>query len=1149
MKGGVILFRGSGTAARRYLESDRSQADEYYLEGGVSLAEFSVVDGEGVVVGEGALTPEQYADWVDWINPFTGESMGTPRLPGEGRQGSPRFAEMVVNTPKSLSIAASLHPEVSETLDVAQKDAMGEIRRWLGQHSVTRIGQRGRQEVVPAEQLETVSVMHKTSRAGDPHRHIHFQVGTRVWAAGAWRGLDTAALFKQQGAIRALGTAVITAHPQLAAALDRHGLTLDPVTGEVAELERFNAPMSKRAEQVKKNLARFEAQWEVRHPGQEPGSVVTARLTAMAWDHERPSKRQSTLGNEADWRKELDALGYTPNVPRQHRPPPMSLDELRVQQLASRALDRCAAAASTWTRHTVQEHVTRIITEAGVRAEPAALRDLIAVTTTLATDDCLSVLPPGSVQPDHVAHLNSLHVVAVETELRDLMAARAGSGPRRVLDVTDLARERGLDADQTRAAAVVASGDPLVVVEGAAGAGKTTMLAVAIRAAAEQGRAARIVTPTKKAAQMAQLELGVPAGSVAKLVHANGWRWNRDGVWTRLAVGDADPENGNIYTGPSAGARLMRGERIVVDEAGMLDQDTALALLRIADEAGATLALVGDRAQLPAVGRGGVLDMAAQLLGRTLDVTTVHRFTDPEYADLTVRMRARENPALLFDQLHALGLIHLHESTEAVKEAIAGTALDGATITVATNDEARELNERVRAERVQQGEVDNARTTTGSDRLTIGAGDVIQTRKNDSQLQVANRQTWTVQHIGEDGTVWASETGRRHKYQRTTALPAEYVSEYTHLAYATTAYGVQGSTVSESHTVLSDALDAAGVYVGMTRGQEANRLHIVAGHLDDAREQFVAALERDRADRGLAKGTRAARDAVHGLVADGPVSLVNRERARLAQQIEHADHQAEKWEQAMAALDRQWDAHRTERERQEEAVAAADARVAQVRAGVAGPLIEQATADGRTYIEARERMWEVTRAQTRAGRLNRRAAARAATEAAGEHDATKEMVRQRWGTVPQTTTRIPSWAASVAHTQADADPRVAEANRHVEQTRSEQKRLAEHRADERAVLRRRIFGKKPLDTAEGRAARWRTRAEQARRDLAEIEALPVTEAARLVRDRAARVQAERTAGERALAARDAQAVRLGQFGSASNGHQRLGPDRGLRPGL
>ncbi|MGF1957741.1 relaxase domain-containing protein, partial [Enterococcus casseliflavus] len=76
--------------------------------------------------------------------------------------------EMVVNVPKSLSVAAALHPEVSEALDAAQRDAVVEIRSWLGQHSVTRVGPRGKQEVVPIEQLETVAVSHKTSRAGDP---------------------------------------------------------------------------------------------------------------------------------------------------------------------------------------------------------------------------------------------------------------------------------------------------------------------------------------------------------------------------------------------------------------------------------------------------------------------------------------------------------------------------------------------------------------------------------------------------------------------------------------------------------------------------------------------------------------------------------------------------------------------------------------------------------------------------------------------------------------------------------------------------------------------------------------------------------------------------------------------------------------------
>lgn len=865
MKGGVILFRGSGADARRYLESDQSRSDEYYLEGGTSIAEFSVVGGDGEMIGEGALTPVEYAQWVDWINPLTGESMGKPRLPGDDRQGSPRFAEMVVNAPKSLSIAAALHPEVSVALDAAQRDAVAAIRTWLGQHSVTRVGPRGSQQVVPIEQLETVAVSHKTSRAGDPHRHIHFQIGTRVWAADAWRGLDTAALFRQQGAIRSLGTAVIAAHPQLAAVLDTHSLTLDPVTGEVAELQPFNAVMSKRAEQVARNLAHFEKGWRTTHPNQEPGPAAMSRLIAMAWDHERPHKRPTSLGSEAAWRAELEDAGYRPNLERAPAHPPVSLDDVSVQDVASRALDRCAAAASTWTVHDIQDHVTRIVTEAGVRADPGPLHELVMLTTRLAAEDCLSVLPPDSAHPEHVAHLTSMHVIAAETRLRDLLTARAApAGRSRAPDLTHVARRHRLDPAQARAAAAVASADPLVVVEGAAGAGKTTMLAAAIEAAAAHGRATRVVTPTKKAAEVAHQELGVATDSVAKLVHEHGWRWNRDGVWRRLSVGDIDPDTDASYTGPAASARLARGERIVVDEAGMLDQDTALALLTVADEHGATVALVGDRAQLAAIGRGGVLDMAAQLLPRVNRMTTVHRFTDPAYAALTVQMRRGEHAEVLFERLHALGLVVMHESPDALHDALAREWRDGDAVTVATNDEACELNARIRDERVRAGQVDDHRTATGSDGLSIGDGDVIQTRQNESAVGVANRQTWIVQGVGDDGAVWAKEHSARRR-QRTVRLPAEYVAEHTHLAYASTAFGTQGATFPESHTILGDAMDASAVYVGMTRARNANRLHVVTADLDDAREQFVLALERDRADRGLAKATAAARESVRGL--------------------------------------------------------------------------------------------------------------------------------------------------------------------------------------------------------------------------------------------------------------------------------------------
>lgn len=865
MKGGVILFRGSGADARRYLESDRSRADEYYLEGGTSLAEFSVVDGSGSVIGEGALTPDEYAQWVDWINPLTGESMGKPRLAGDRRQGSPRFAEMVVNAPKSLSIAAALHPEVSEALDAAQRDAVTEIRSWLGQHSVTRVGPRGQQRVVAVEQLETVAVSHKTSRAGDPHRHMHFQIGTRVWAAEAWRGLDTAALFRQQGAIRSLGTAVIAAHPQLAAVLDAHGLTLDPVTGEVAELQPFNAVMSKRAEQIARNLALFEKDWRTTHPDEEPGPAALSRLIAMAWDHERPQKRPTSLGSEAAWRAEIEDAGYHPDLERTPAHPSASLDDVNVRDVASRALDRCAAAGSTWTVHDIQEQVTRIITEAGVRDCPERLREVVMLTTRLAADDCLSVLPPDSAHPEHVAHLTIMHVIAAETRLRDLLTARAAhAGRRRAPSLTHIGHRHRLDAAQVRAAAAVASTDPLVVVEGAAGAGKTTMLAAAIEAAAAHGRATRVVTPTKKAAEVAHRELGVATDSVAKLLHEHGWRWNRDGVWTRLTLGDTDADTDAPYTGPAASARLARGERVVVDEAGMLDQDTALALLTVADEHGATVALVGDRAQLAAIGRGGVLDMAAQLLPRLHSMTTAHRFIDPEYAALTVQMRRGEHPEAVFDRLHALGLVVMHESPNDLLDNLAREWRDGEAVTVATNDEARELNARIHDERVRAGQVDDHCTAKGSDGLSIGRGDVIQTRRNDSAVHVANRQTWIVQSVGDDGTVWAKESAAS-RTQPTVRLPSEYIAEHTHLAYALTAYGMQGTTMVASHTVLSDAMNAAGAYVGATRGQNANRLHVIAADLDDARQQFVLTLQRDRADRGLASAAAAARKSVRGL--------------------------------------------------------------------------------------------------------------------------------------------------------------------------------------------------------------------------------------------------------------------------------------------
>jgi hypothetical protein len=808
------------------------------------------------------------------------------------------------------------------------------------------------------------------------------------------------------------------------------------------------------------------------------------------------------------------------------------LDDLSVQQVATRALDRCAAGASTWTRHTVQEHVTRITTEHGVRATGEQVREFVDIATRLALEDCLSVLPPGTPRLDHVAHLTLVQVVRAETRLRDLLHTRAtGETEPPRTDLAELVAAYGLDEDQAAAAAAVASADPLVVVEGAAGAGKTTMLAAAIQAAERDGRRARVVAPTKKAADVARTELGVAADSVAALVYAHGWRWDQDGVWTRLRSGDIDPVTGIRFTGPPLKAHLMRGERVIVDEAGMLDQDTAIALLTVADEAQATVALVGDRAQLPAVGRGGVLDMAAHIQGSTFDMTGVHRFTDPAYADLTLRIRDGRDPNTIFDQLHHLGLIQLHEDEQAMRDHIAERHGQGVAVTVATNDEARVLNERIREQRVRRGQVDDGRTGEGSDGLDIGAGDVIQTRKNYRDLQVANRQTWIVQHIADDGTVWAKEAHAGRKRQHTVALPAAYVNEHVHLAYATTAYGVQGATTNASHTVVSEALDAAGVYVGMTRGRDHDTLHIVADDIDQAREQFTTAMGRDRADRGLRHATRRAMESTRGLIEDGPVALVNAELAALDQKADHAQHEAEHWAGIAKRLDAQAATHREEAEESDTAVFAAEQHAAAVRADVTEPLTAEAETEGRDYLEA---LAAQTAASARLQVVGRFAAGRARrdVEAARQHTVTvRGRVCTGWGTVPGShdgPDGLARWAEHAAAMRADRDSRVVAADQAVTVAKTTRDSVMARQANERLALleglnvfeavRRDPTGYYQRVNPRRQAAAWQNTADHARGEAARLRALPPTAAARRIKAQRAAEAAQQAASQPTSAA-------------------------------
>src|SRR3712207_58908 len=274
MHGGIKVYAGSPAAARCYVEAGRGRADDYYLAEGTGLARRYSAGAGRPVTEQAPLTGDAYEAWVAGQDPDTGRPRGRLRTDRRAAQ----FVEVVVNGPKSWSLAAALRPDVAAAYDGAQHRAALQIIDWRAQHAAIRVGPRGGQVQLPVELLEAVTVAHHTSRAGDPHRHLHLQVNARVLAAGRWRGLHTVGVRDFLAAVNGIGHAAAVTDPQFRAALAAHGYTLS-ATGEVQELASYVGAFSARAAQIGRNLDRYEQEWTQAHSAEVPGPALR-----RAWD-------------------------------------------------------------------------------------------------------------------------------------------------------------------------------------------------------------------------------------------------------------------------------------------------------------------------------------------------------------------------------------------------------------------------------------------------------------------------------------------------------------------------------------------------------------------------------------------------------------------------------------------------------------------------------------------------------------------------------------------------------------------------------------------------------------------------------------------------------------------------------------------------
>lgn len=174
--------------------------------------------------------------------------------------------------------------------------------------------------------------------------------------------------------------------------------------------------------------------------------------------------------------------------------------------------------------------------------------------------------------------------------------------------------------------------EPVSIISGLPGTGKTTSLKMAVSLLQEAGINFLIVAPTGIAAKRVSSVTGAPASTIHRAFRSGGKdRDSREATYVGV-VGDNDfSSNGTDGSSEEWGFSQDNphpADVIIADESSMIDQHLIYRILTCT-RPDARLVLVGDAAQLPSVGPGNVLrDLISSGLFPTVSLTEIFRQAD-----------------------------------------------------------------------------------------------------------------------------------------------------------------------------------------------------------------------------------------------------------------------------------------------------------------------------------------------------------------------------------------------------------------------------------------------------------------------------------------------------------------------------------------